>query len=851
MQSLKKQSNPVAALGQVRTSDLSTSLRQFVSENCRNRPFGSGEKNVFLAILRVHTPDCALEFIELVEQKLLGMLEGDGTQASSILLPHLERAEDTVGVFYDFLRCFGSFRLFPETLSQWVAQQLIWSLAGLWTKLNKDFYSRFFAVETGQPEPPVYFRQSYPPPPVVKWMQLKARKGGRKSSCFLNSVLHGLKKGFMSVPIEDLNAAQGGLKKRLTQVKTVPETILDSVRRASEEVFFDKKHPRLPGHRDFLSHDRGISRNSCVESGRSAGGALGEWVRRSTEMDGNSRLSSLALGFPSLDGVRIRKTSRIGASHLIEKPRENEKKPSGLASDVQGEFIYSSPLYGLDLLPTCCQEEESLHAVLIPEPLKVRVITVNTYDSSASGTGVLQWMRRGLSRFDCFALTREEIENRHIQTVLDGMGDSDLIRSADYSAATDEFPFELSMAAIDPFPYSLREKVRKSLCGRKTIEFIWGRGPTANCYGRRVKGAEFCESFVQTNGQLMGCMYSFPLLCTVNAAILRLAFEIYYSRKYTLRQLPPFLVNGDDLVFAGPKGLIQLWEGLVEQAGLVLSPGKNYDSTSFCVMNSQMFSIRRAPTVSEDGDITGFKPYVWDCPGLVNMGYVTGRQKGWGEDEAGKQDRSVQDGWTSDRLWRGCHVPVIKKLRAIRPPSIALRVTEVLRDRLSEPLDHLGLYDRQLLWTSESPVPSWIQTESLVIEDHFRRVRPLGFGKVCATTDGSWNKLSCRLPEEQPEVSVVTSSPSKRRRLRQSVGLEGRGTEWVESRSLAGQSDMIGPTGEAEIQFTDEEDETLDSLYEELSMVLAVQREVPNSSFLERKVTALREKINFSELITL
>jgi hypothetical protein len=97
-----------------------------------------------------------------------------------------------------------------------------------------------------------------------------------------------------------------------------------------------------------------------------------------------------------------------------------------------------------------------------------------------------------------------------------------------------------------------------------------------------------------TGGQLMGHVLSFPLLCTINLSVFRLALERYLSadprRRREVRQLwHQVIINGDDMVFKGP---VQLWpylEKACESAGFKFSVGKNYMSLKSCMINSQLF----------------------------------------------------------------------------------------------------------------------------------------------------------------------------------------------------------------------------------------------------------------------
>lgn len=121
-----------------------------------------------------------------------------------------------------------------------------------------------------------------------------------------------------------------------------------------------------------------------------------------------------------------------------------------------------------------------------------------------------------------------------------------------------------------------------------------------------------------SNGQLMGSITSFPILCMVNAAVFRYAYRIYLEEQgidtavLKLSNLP-CLINGDDLVFKSDQRLLEIWRSLIGEAGLVESPGKSYESKSFAMINSVFFQ--------ETSRGLEHVPY-------YNMSWVTGVKKG-------------------------------------------------------------------------------------------------------------------------------------------------------------------------------------------------------------------------------
>jgi hypothetical protein len=86
-------------------------------------------------------------------------------------------------------------------------------------------------------------------------------------------------------------------------------------------------------------------------------------------------------------------------------------------------------------------------------------------------------------------------------------------------------------------------------------------------------------SGVQTSGQLMGSLLSFPLLCFLNDFVMKESGFDPLS----------YLVNGDDVVACDEMSKIDAWKHLAPRVGLSLSVGKNFIDEHFCTVNSQLF----------------------------------------------------------------------------------------------------------------------------------------------------------------------------------------------------------------------------------------------------------------------
>jgi len=121
--------------------------------------------------------------------------------------------------------------------------------------------------------------------------------------------------------------------------------------------------------------------------------------------------------------------------------------------------------------------------------------------------------------------------------------------------------------------------------------------------------------YLQTNGQLMGSVLSFPILCFANLCAYWVALENHLGRSIILRDLP-VLVNGDDILFRADTKFYSFWKQIVAGCGFELSIGKNYFSSQYTMINSQLRYKRGGDHI--------FIPFL-NCGLLTGQAKVTGR----------------------------------------------------------------------------------------------------------------------------------------------------------------------------------------------------------------------------------
>jgi len=142
----------------------------------------------------------------------------------------------------------------------------------------------------------------------------------------------------------------------------------------------------------------------------------------------------------------------------------------------------------------------------------------------------------------------------------------------------------------------------------------------------------------QTNGQLMGHVLSFPVLCLANYLIFKWTYRVYNNNKYVEymdsfnplddqfnfkeEPIPVVKVNGDDILFCCLPEIYELWKKETAKNGFFPSVGKNLFSPEIAQINSELFDIRFDGTIGEER-----VREIRRVP-ILNMGILVGRGKG-------------------------------------------------------------------------------------------------------------------------------------------------------------------------------------------------------------------------------
>ena len=247
-----------------------------------------------------------------------------------------------------------------------------------------------------------------------------------------------------------------------------------------------------------------------------------------------------------------------------------EIRKTHMNKDVYYQKIRDSNFVLKYLKPDSKLSEVMCHA--IPEPLKVRMIT----KPEASMTvlkPVQEAMFEALKNWECFTPCwcpeYYEGEKPAINRLLNP---GKLLLSGDYTNATDDLNMNASFVVMkeiakqfSDIPFLEEQILREG--GKHLIHYPpW----------------TMISSRVQENGQLMGSLLSFPILCILNA------FTMCKATGTDLNSVPA-LFHGDDIAASVTLDEFNKWKENAKNIGLSLSIGKNYLGPDWVSIDSQLF----------------------------------------------------------------------------------------------------------------------------------------------------------------------------------------------------------------------------------------------------------------------
>jgi hypothetical protein len=270
---------------------------------------------------------------------------------------------------------------------------------------------------------------------------------------------------------------------------------------------------------------------------------------------------------------------------------------------------------------------KQVSVVGIAEPLKVRVITKGNSLPMYYTKSFQKTLFNKLKKLDCFvALTRSNTLNQaDIYKLIDKEKALNLdfpnFVSGDYKAATDKLNIRLTKAVFEHFlkyfnVNDFDSNIFRSVLYEQEVsyprQFVSRLRKNKELSKYNISNDKKSFRVRQANGQLMGSIVSFPVLCIVNLLCYHASLNEYLGSYVPISKLP-CLVNGDDILFKADDRFYQIWRSKIDLAGFKLSVGKNYVHPKIFTINSKCYTFFGGRL---------------DTVGFLNVGLLTGQSKG-------------------------------------------------------------------------------------------------------------------------------------------------------------------------------------------------------------------------------
>jgi hypothetical protein len=261
-------------------------------------------------------------------------------------------------------------------------------------------------------------------------------------------------------------------------------------------------------------------------------------------------------------------------------------------SDEEGraEFKDAFTLFWIRLLGEASRDRNDVELLGLPEALKVRVITKGSPYIQTVLKSLQRHLHTTLRNHKTFTLLNKDVDEKIILNSLGAqLGEKEVYVSGDYEDATNNMFSWVSEVTAE----AISNEIKLYDVERRLFK--------ANLIHNVIEGVP------QQEGQTMGSITSFPVLCLANATICRWALEMVNLKKKLLRDCP-LLINGDDCAFRTEPEGYNYWKKIAEFFGLKESVGKTYRSKSFVEINSTQFlKVSPYPFTDQRETITKIK----------------------------------------------------------------------------------------------------------------------------------------------------------------------------------------------------------------------------------------------------
>jgi hypothetical protein len=363
------------------------------------------------------------------------------------------------------------------------------------------------------------------------------------------------------VCVSELSSVGNGISPRTQTVTDVcPTTIEAQIARTVHELF---RGCEKFSHCSDLNQYRMPSKKATYVTSCAENGTLGDMDLRGFFIEANRGLGTGVL--PSPD-VLLRPSIALSDDFVLDE--------AGLAKSWN-RFVTLACIEAQE------ESTDTVTLMALAEALKCRVIS--------KGPGMKYFALKPVQKF-----VHNVLRAHPVFQLIGRSCDSYVL---DQQLLSKRFPTDNMFLSGDYAEATNRIRSRYSrYCGELVLEAI---GITTNSFlhsmfldclcGAQIK-TKRAPAKPQVEGQLMGSIVSFPILCLINAAVCRWSMELSSGLTYTLASVP-LLINGDDCVFPGNQKLFRVWEVVANQVGLEKSVGKTYFSSSFCSINSRTYVL--------------------------------------------------------------------------------------------------------------------------------------------------------------------------------------------------------------------------------------------------------------------
>jgi hypothetical protein len=394
-----------------------------------------------------------------------------------------------------------------------------------------------------------------------------------------------------------------------------------------------------------------ISGSATLNSKREEGGGLSELLMAHSEESLRNTDKGLKSLMSNVDMKTLLREYRLApgppqaGSGIVwsdlghDDPATSLRLPIDIMRDIP---VVSTPL---PTVPGLKLPDNRMKVIPLAEPLKVRIITKASGPITHLGRILQRPLRKGLfdklpcflptgrplqpdDFLDLFARTRDFLSAcKYINKDLTFTSADLVIVSGDYKAATDGLNIHVTMALYNglverlstvdkSFTDALDTAFRANLQGivllypklmkrafdglvpetaglKEKVDLLKARlGEITD----EVSGSTWSQEFPMLNGQLMGSILSFPLLCLANLyGYIRTVSKVLgvpeSQAMVLVAQWNPLLINGDDILFRVPRSWVPEWRNVIKDLGFTLSPGKNYVHPTHFTINSRLYHL--------------------------------------------------------------------------------------------------------------------------------------------------------------------------------------------------------------------------------------------------------------------